>query len=605
MADEVKKHFFIEPIIAGSTNDQCYATPPNNTVSTTNRFSTPRSLSMSPRNNAGCRRRKQFLKRAATMRHISPKRGRLSFVFVFYNPCSGGNAASILASPELQRGILWFGDKIVVSLQLYDIRLGDSANKIGFLRLRETVKLISKQAPYYYYPDVSSPFFGWVLDPTIRVVAGGGDGTVVWCVSEIRAHSIPLESIAIGVIPFGTGNDFARVLGWQSALFTPNPKLTLKRLCASWLNARMVNHDLWQVKVQLKQFGTLKRIDGQTRVKKILSAPDGSPLRSATYCLCNYFSIGVESRIGVGFDRYRTRSQFLNKLRYAAEGLKKTIFRTTRKINELVTEITQGGDIVCICHNQEDDDEFSSDYDMVSSSSSSDNSPLNRRRDDIINNTWFPIVSYGGGNSCQRTKQPHHYYDSNNYGTPIIAHTEEELVQKNSTSSPIKKSGKRAYVKLESDAKLGLVQKPETNKPPILLPAASLVASNIPSFAAGLDIWSFAGKPAVIGSTPPDNILEDQLMGDGQIELVTFPSAAAIGFERVAQGRGKRLAKGEGPFTLKFRDMPRDWRVYYQVDGEFFQMSNPHSVSIEWDCKIRVMANRQSTVYQKNYIEDQ
>lgn len=38
------------------------------------------------------------------------------------------------------------------------------------------------------------------------------------------------------------------------------------------------------------------------------------PRRTIHYKMCNYFSIGVESRIGVGFDRYRTKSAFLNKL---------------------------------------------------------------------------------------------------------------------------------------------------------------------------------------------------------------------------------------------------------------------------------------------------
>jgi diacylglycerol kinase (ATP) len=44
--------------------------------------------------------------------------------------------------------------------------------------------------------------------------------------------------------------------------------------------------------------------------------------------MCNYFSIGVESRIGLGFDRKRTTSPFLNKVVYCWEGFKKMFMKT-------------------------------------------------------------------------------------------------------------------------------------------------------------------------------------------------------------------------------------------------------------------------------------
>ena len=43
---------------------------------------------------------------------------------------------------------------------------------------------------------------------------GGGDGTVMWVVEEMIRYRIDVESCPIGIVPFGTGNDFSRVLGW-------------------------------------------------------------------------------------------------------------------------------------------------------------------------------------------------------------------------------------------------------------------------------------------------------------------------------------------------------------------------------------------------------
>jgi len=36
----------------------------------------------------------------------------------------------------------------------------------------------------------------------------------MWVVSEMIKHNLNIPHIPIGVVPFGTGNDFARVLGW-------------------------------------------------------------------------------------------------------------------------------------------------------------------------------------------------------------------------------------------------------------------------------------------------------------------------------------------------------------------------------------------------------
>lgn len=42
----------------------------------------------------------------------------------------------------------------------------------------------------------------------------GGDGTILWVVSEVVKFGINTENVCFGVIPIGTGNDFSRSLGW-------------------------------------------------------------------------------------------------------------------------------------------------------------------------------------------------------------------------------------------------------------------------------------------------------------------------------------------------------------------------------------------------------
>ncbi len=81
-----------------------------------------------------------------------------------------------------------------------------------------------------------------------RVIVGGGDGTVMWVVEEMEKVGINFAKVSVGVIPFGTGNDFARVLGWggaaPSGLSDPTYK-KLKSLMKDWVTASKEPFDLW------------------------------------------------------------------------------------------------------------------------------------------------------------------------------------------------------------------------------------------------------------------------------------------------------------------------------------------------------------------------
>lgn len=52
-------------------------------------------------------------------------------------------------------------------------------------------------------------------DKNVRILIGGGDGTVQWVISESISHEINFDKVVFGVLPIGTGNDFAASIGWD------------------------------------------------------------------------------------------------------------------------------------------------------------------------------------------------------------------------------------------------------------------------------------------------------------------------------------------------------------------------------------------------------
>jgi len=52
----------------------------------------------------------------------------------------------------------------------------------------------------------------WKGTPNLRVVIGGGDGSINWVLSQMRMEG--MTDVPVGCIPLGTGNDASRAFGW-------------------------------------------------------------------------------------------------------------------------------------------------------------------------------------------------------------------------------------------------------------------------------------------------------------------------------------------------------------------------------------------------------
>eukprot|EP00913_Durusdinium_trenchii_P009309 g8748.t1 len=179
-------------------------------------------------------------------------------LFLFVNPNSGGGIGeAFLKVPRPfdaqlrnshSRARLWV-------FSLYEGRPGD---KPGFHFLREVVK------SYH----------------SVRVFIGGGDGTVMWVVGEAQLHGIQTEtSLKIGMVPLGTGNDFAQALGWGGrtgwivSLFriwpwfvllvcgrNPDADALLRNNCEmldemvqEWVRAEPEIQDVWKVRLKVHE----------------------------------------------------------------------------------------------------------------------------------------------------------------------------------------------------------------------------------------------------------------------------------------------------------------------------------------------------------------
>jgi len=232
-------------------------------------------------------------------------------LFLIVNPSSGGNKGQDFM--KVPQPFIMDVDGVQVNLHIHSIK-EEKSREAGFAALKQAL---------YYRPG------------GVRVVVGGGDGTVMWVDSEMEKHGIDsARQVIYGIVPLGTGNDFARSYGWggkNPSGITENDCAVLRDLVRAWVRAKPVRHDVWEVEVNVHQpeDGDTDEEDGGPRRGKVLKVEEGENGREEKEQvphikkpLVNYFSIGQESRMGIDFDKNRTKSQSANLCVYGIMSLK-------------------------------------------------------------------------------------------------------------------------------------------------------------------------------------------------------------------------------------------------------------------------------------------
>jgi diacylglycerol kinase (ATP) len=224
-------------------------------------------------------------------------------IFLFVNPKSGGNTGFIFLEVP-QPFIVRNDNGKLVSFRIYSLLEGSSGDKPGFHELGKTLAGQSRDHKGH----------------RVKVIVGGGDGTVMWVVSEAEKHKIDVANrLIIGIVPLGTGNDFSRAAGWGGdnppKSMGDNNWAFLRDLVKSWAKGKTENHDVWRVKLEVDpDEGKIIKVDKKNEVvqdTKVIDSP-----------LLNYMSMGQDSEAGFDFEKHRHGSQIGNLFQYAFSGAK-------------------------------------------------------------------------------------------------------------------------------------------------------------------------------------------------------------------------------------------------------------------------------------------
>ncbi|KAI3504690.1 hypothetical protein L1887_26350 [Cichorium endivia] len=158
-------------------------------------------------------------------------------------------------------------------------------------------------------PEVGLYLFRKV--PNFRILVCGGDGTVGWVLDAIEKQNF-ISPPPVAILPAGTGNDLARVLGWGGGLGSVEKHGGLCTMLQDIEHAAVTILDRWKVSITNQK---------------------GKQLRSPKF-MNNYLGVGCDAKVALEIHNLREENpekfynQFMNKVLYAREGARTIMDRT-------------------------------------------------------------------------------------------------------------------------------------------------------------------------------------------------------------------------------------------------------------------------------------
>ncbi|XP_046854809.1 diacylglycerol kinase epsilon-like isoform X2 [Xenia sp. Carnegie-2017] len=168
-------------------------------------------------------------------------------------------------------------------------------------------------------PESALDFCRLLPSHRCRILICGGDGTVGWVLGALDCANIKIAP-HVAVLPLGTGNDLARVLGWGSG-YTGEEEIA--EILESVENAFATPLDRWQIRIDSYMF---------------MHVPKPRKL----FKMNNYFSVGVDATVVLKFHLHREKqpslfsSRLLNKAIYFGYGVNEVLESNCKNLQEKI-----------------------------------------------------------------------------------------------------------------------------------------------------------------------------------------------------------------------------------------------------------------------------
>ena len=386
----------------------------------------------------------------------------------------------------------------------------------------------------------------------IKVLIAGGDGSILSMIDSFVKNEIDLNYCAFGHIPLGTANDLSNSLGFSNHIdITEGNMDDLYFILKKYYDAQFGKIDIWKIDLLLDSNEGEILVNSE-KGKTILKDENGNVIKKYTRSFINYISLGYDARVGYNFDAHRTNSRCLNKCVYFIEGFKKMFCRKTISVKSFLDSFTV----------------YESDENSVNQES-------------FFTDNYYPKINLSN-NNINSTNQD--INTSNNIMTNNQDHKIKFkfITEKSLQNNKDLNNNNSKFLVLEGNP-------------------CSIIFQNIYNYMSGAyNIWGKGKEHLSLEIKNVNNETKEkynnklitmanskQKIDDKMLEVFIFDNGLKTGLEKIFGGQAKKLYHGKGPMEIKFFETPKFQkddklnRIYFNLDGEFFNIVKPISLRIE------------------------
>jgi len=191
----------------------------------------------------------------------------------------------------------------------------------------------------------------------IKIIIGGGDSSAIELINILEVNKIDFKRCQFGLLPLGINNDLSLALRWGSnknikiyfclikfniflkGIYDGSSDMAKFKLIVKELfEAASITIDIWEIVVRVEEdSGEIIEMKNSQKVtlSESIDGKNKKCLELRKYFI-NYFSLGVDARIGYGAKKHISKYRCCNFLRYLWEGCKKKCCRKTMRLNEII-----------------------------------------------------------------------------------------------------------------------------------------------------------------------------------------------------------------------------------------------------------------------------
>jgi diacylglycerol kinase family enzyme len=245
----------------------------------------------------------------------------LTQIFIFYNPHSGDRQGDHIRRFKGQ--YLRLKTEPTVQLQMYNL-LDKKENASGFAHVEHV---------YQEFNDQSQ-------GKRLLIISAGGDGTFISIIDHLVKMDIDIEKpfIFFSCFPFGTGNDLAQALHWETHIPVGKTKCFEKfyTYIDKRLNGKPIPMDIWCLNIRSRQTDGIKyRSKGE--LEKV---------QTFQRMMSNYMTVGLQGTVGYRFEKRRHSSRTMNIIEYVVQSVRIAFSTSMQRVSGMIRQIrTESGNI--------------------------------------------------------------------------------------------------------------------------------------------------------------------------------------------------------------------------------------------------------------------